>query len=409
MRAILFNLLSVLVITSTANGENWPQFRGPRGDGTSAEKGVPEKWGPKDGIAWKVKLPGPGASSPIVWENRIFLTCFTGKKSKELVRHVLCFDRAKGDLLWKKDYPAPLPENDYESYVLQHGFATSTPITDGERLYVVFGRDGIRCLDFSGKELWHEMAGKAINSFGSGASPFLYGDKLIVNATVEFGAMVALDKQTGKRLWKAPINGDCWSTPRIVELPAGKKELILNGSGAVYGFDPETGKELWYVDSVSGHISTTPLIRDGLIYVMNSSLSGKNVMAIRPGGSGIVTKTHVVWKQPKAGASHTSPLLLKDRLVYFSGQAMGISLKDGSIVQQERLEGIKNAYSSPILVGDRIVLFTREGDGYILDAQKLSVLNQNELGDSSGINASPALSHGRLFIRSNEFLYCIGK
>jgi len=392
-----------------ARAENWPGFRGPRGDGISAEKDFPLKWGVKENIAWKVKLPGPGASSPIVWGNRLFLTCFTGKKAKEIVRHILCYDVKNGDLLWKKSYPAPLPENDYDSYVLQHGFTTSTPTTDGERLYVVFGRDGIRALDLDGKELWREMAGKAYTSFGSGASPFLYKDKLIINSTVELGAMVALDKRTGKRLWKAPINGDCWSTPRAIQTADGKTELLLNGSGAVYGFDPETGKELWLVESLAGHISTTPPTRDGVLYIMTSTLTGKHVTAIRPGGSGDVTKTHVVWKNSKVGASHCSPLLFGDRLYFFSGQAVALNLKDGSVAKQERLEGLKNLYSSPILAGNRIVLFTRSDGAYVLDAKTMEVLAHNEFGDTSGINASPALSDGRLFIRSNTYLYCIGK
>jgi outer membrane protein assembly factor BamB len=225
---------------------------------------------------------------------------------------------------------------------------------------------------------------------------------------VELGSVVALDKKTGKRIWKCPINGDCWSTPRLIDLPGGKKELILNGSGAVYGIDPDSGKELWQVETVSGHISSTPLLQGGLIYVMNSSLAGKHVQAIRPGGRGEATKTHLVWRQPKAGASHCSPLLVGDRFVYFSGQATALSLSDGSILQQERLDGIKNLYASPILVGDKIILFTRDAGGYVLDAKNLAVLAHNDLGDSSAFNASPALSNGRLYIRSNQYLYCIG-
>ncbi|MCI0681972.1 MAG: PQQ-like beta-propeller repeat protein [Gemmataceae bacterium] len=401
-------LLSPALLAPDLRADDWPRFRGPRGNGAAAETTLPVKWGPKDNIAWKVELPGPGSSSPIVVGDRVYVTCFTGKQAAEIVRHVLCFDRAAGKLVWQKSFPAPQPENDYAKHLLQHGFATSTPVSDGERIYVHFGRDGVRAFDVDGKVVWHESVGKIISTFGSGATPLVFGDKLIVNATVELGALVALDKKTGKRRWKTPINGDCWSTPAIAELPGNKQELILNGSGAVYGFDPNDGKELWYVDSLGGHISSTPLIADGLIYVVNSGLNGKLTMAIRPGGMGDVTKTHIVWKQTKVGASHCSPLLLGDRLCWFSTTAVAVGAKDGSILLQKRLEGLFNLYSSPVAAGDTIALFTRSGGSYVLRAADLEVLAENDLGDASGINASPALSKGQLFIRSNRHLYCIG-
>jgi outer membrane protein assembly factor BamB len=396
-----------LLFANPLHAEDWPRFRGPRGNGVSGESTLPIKWGPKENIAWKVELPGPGSSSPIVLGDRVFVTCFTGKLAKDIVRHVMCFDRA-GKLLWKNSYPAPQPEMDYSGHLLQHGFTTSTPCTDGQRLYVYFGRDGVRALDLDGKLLWHESVGRIISSFGSGSSPILFGDKLIVNSTVESGALFALDKHTGKRLWKTPINGDCWSTPAVADLPGGKQELILNGSGAVYGFDPNDGKELWQVLAITGHISSTPIIRDGIVYVSNASMGGKHAMAVRPGGAGDVTKTHIVWKQEKAGASQCSPLLLGERFLWFSGMGSVVSAKDGSTLQQERLEGVTNLYSSPIAAGDTIVLFTRKGTAYVMQAKDLKVLAENDLGDASGINASPALSNGQLFIRSNRYLYCIG-
>jgi hypothetical protein len=400
--------LLLLLLTPSLHAEDWPRFRGPRGDGTSAETVMPQKWGPKENIAWKAELPGHGSSSPIVLGQRVFVTCFTGKMAPEIVRHVMCFERTKGKLLWKNSYPAPQPEMDYTGHLLQHGFTTSTPSTDGERLYVHFGRDGVRAFDLDGKLLWHEIVGKIICTFGSGASMMLLDDKLIVNATVELGALVALDKRTGKRLWKTPINGDCWSTLAVANLPGGKQELILNGSATVYGLDPADGKELWTVESITGHISSTPLIRDGIVYITNASLGGKHAMAIRPGGRGDVTKTHVLWKQEKIGASHCSPLLLGDRLAWFSGTGNAVNVKNGAIEQQKRMEGLFNLYSSPIIAGDTIVLFTRKGGAYVMSAKNLDVLAENDLDDASGINASPALSNGQLFIRSNRYLYCIG-
>jgi outer membrane protein assembly factor BamB len=408
MKSAFVSLVVVPALALSLRADDWTRFRGPRGDGGSSESSLPLKWGPKENIAWKVELPGPGSSSPIVLGQRVFVACFTGKKAEEIVRHVMCFERAAGKLLWKNSYPAPTPEMDYSGHLLQHGFTTSTPITDGERLYVHFGRDGVRAFDLDGKLPWHESVGRIVSSFGSGSSPILLGDKLIVNATVELGALVALDKRTGKRLWKSPINGDCWSTPAVVDLPGGKQELILNGTGFLYGFDPDDGKELWRLESLTGHISSTPLVRDGIIYVTNAGFNGKYVMAVRPGGRGDVSKTHVIWKQEKIGANHCSPVLTGNRLCWFSGQAYAVSVKDGSVLKQERLEGLQNLYSSALAAGDAIVVFTRKGGAHVVRAKDLEVIAYNELGDESVINASPALSNGQLFIRSNRYLYCIG-
>ena len=401
-------LVVLCCLAAPPGADDWPRFRGPNGDGTSPERAVPETWGPAENVAWKVELPGPGASSPVVLGRRVFLTCFTGTSAAELVRHVLCFDRGRGELRWKRSYPAPLPECDYTGQLRQHGFATSTPTTDGACLYVQFGRDGVRALDLDGNLLWHTQIGEYVSTFGSGASPTLVGDRLIVNATVEAAALVALDQRTGQRLWKTRINGDCWSTPAVVDLPGGAREIVLNGSGWVYGFDPADGRELWKVVSLGGHISSSPVIRDGIVYVSNGGTNGPLTMAIRPGGRSDVTKTHVLWTV-KAGASHTSPILVGDRLCWFSGQAVAVNAKDGRLLAKERLDGLNNPYSSPVAAGGKIVLFTRSGAAYVLRATDLHVLARNDLQDDSGIVASPAVSAGQLFIRSNRYLYCLGR
>src|SRR5581483_11658059 len=272
------------------------------------DKAHPLKWGPKENIAWKVELPGPGASSPVVWRDRVFVTAFTGMKASEIVRHVLCFDRKTGKKLWQKDYPAPLPENDYQGQVTQHGMTTSTPATDGQRLYVYFGRGGLHVLDLDGKPLWNADLGDGTVVFGSGSSPLLLGDRVIVNAYTESQKLVALDRATGKVRWKSDINGMCWSTPVVADLGKGKQEIVLNSNAGLVGFDPENGKELWTVDNLAAYNSSTPVVRDGVLYVMNQGQGEKEVLAVRAGGRGNVTKTHVVWTQPMAGASYTSPL-----------------------------------------------------------------------------------------------------
>jgi outer membrane protein assembly factor BamB len=402
-------ILAWLAYTASVQAD-WPGFRGPFGNGAARDEQLPLNWGPKDNLAWKVALPGPGASSPIVHGERVFVTSFTGVKAGEIVRQILCFERKTGRELWRKDYPAPLPENDYSAQVSQHGLSTATPATDGERLYIFFGRGGLHVLDLDGKPVWNADVGENLIVFGSGASPLLLGNKVIVNAGPESRQLMAFDKVTGKQLWKSQINGMCWSTPVVVEPTKGQQEIVLNVGAGLYGYDAEIGKELWSVDLLAVYNSSTPVARDGIVYVMNGGGGDKEVLAVRAGGRGDVTASHVLWTQSKAGASYTSPLIRGDRLFFCSGQAHALRLDNGDIVAKKSLQGLQNMYSSPILAGDKILVFTRYDGAYTLSADdRLEVLAHNELGDDSAFNASPALVDGQIFIRSNRYLYCIGK
>ncbi len=409
MRYRILILVALACVASTTAAD-WPGFRGPHGNGVADEKTLPLRWGPDENVAWKVALPGPGASSPVVWGDRVFVTASTGVKASELVRHVLCFDRKTGKKLWQKSFPAPLPENDLKGQVTQHGFTTSTPATDGQRLYVSFGRGGLHVLDLDGKPLWHADLGEGTIVFGSGSSPLLVGDTVVVNAYTESQQLLAFEKSTGKRMWATPLRGMCWSTPVLAAGPGGKQEIILNQNAGLRGFDAETGKDLWSVDNVPTYNSSTPVVRGGVIYAMNQGMGDREFVAVKAGGRGDVTKTHIVWSQSKAGASYTSPLLAGDRLFYFSGQAFVLRARDGQLVTKKTLQGLKGQYGSPILVGDKILIFARHGGAYVLSADdKLQVLAHNTLGDDSDFNASPALVGGQIFIRSNQYLYCIGK
>lgn len=409
MRYRILILVALACVASTTAAD-WPGFRGPHGNGVADEKTLPLRWGPDENVAWKVALPGPGASSPVVWGDRVFVTASTGVKASELVRHVLCFDRKTGKKLWQKSFPAPLPENDLKGQVTQHGFTTSTPATDGQRLYVSFGRGGLHVLDLDGKPLWHADLGEGTIVFGSGSSPLLVGDTVVVNAYTESQQLLAFEKSTGKRMWATPLRGMCWSTPVLAAGPGGKQEIILNQNAGLRGFDAETGKDLWSVDNVPTYNSSTPVVRGGVIYAMNQGMGDREFVAVKAGGRGDVTKTHIVWSQSKAGASYTSPLLAGDRLFYFSGQAFVLRAHDGQLVTKKTLQGLKGQYGSPILVGDKILIFARHGGAYVLSADdKLQVLAHNTLGDDSDFNASPALVGGQIFIRSNQYLYCIGK
>jgi outer membrane protein assembly factor BamB len=258
-----------------------------------------------------------------------------------------------------------------------------------------------------GKEIWQRELGQELNSFGSGSSPSLYGNLLLVNATVEARALYALNKANGDIVWRAKVPGDCWSTPVVVAAAKGK-EIVLNAADGLHGFDPDSGKELWFCETVGGNVSSTPVVHDDVVYVIGSNFGGRQVLAVRAGGRGDVSKSHVLWQNTKLGASYCSPLVVGDHLFFFSGQATCLNRFTGALLSQKRLDGITQLYSSPLVAGSNIYLFTRSQGAYVLSADtKLTVLAHNDLGDTSAINASPAASDGDLLIRSQEFLYCL--
>ncbi len=404
-----FLIAFTLLLTCSPAHADWLGFRGLAHQGHADAGDYPIRWGPTENVAWKFKLPGPGASSPVVKGERVFVTAFTGTKAKEIVRHLLCLDRKTGKLMWEQKRPAPQPENNYSGHLLQHGFATGTPFIAGARVYVNFCRGGVFAFDLDGKEIWKRELGRYLNSFGSGSSPSMYGKLLLVNQTTEAGALFALDKDTGETVWRAKIPGDCWATPVIAETAKGP-EIVLNGQEGVYGLDAETGKQLWQCETIGGYVSSTPLVAKDVLYIMGSNFGLKATTAIRAGGRGDVTKTHVLWSNSKVGASYCSPLLIGERLFFFSGQATCMNRNTGEVLAQNRLDGISNLYSSPIVTGGKIYLFTRNQGAYVLSADdKMTVLAHNDLGDTSAINASPAASNGDMLIRTQEYLYCLRK
>jgi outer membrane protein assembly factor BamB len=414
-----WSLLLLLLLRGPAWAD-WPAFRGPQGNGTSAERGLPAKWDGAANLLWKTKLPGPGASTPIVWGDRVFVTCYSGYGDgpdtrtgpDQLRRRLLCLERQTGRVLWDRAVAAKLPESEYAGQIRQHGYATSTPVTDGQRVYVFFNRTGVLAFDFAGKELWHTELGKGLNGWGSASSPTLFGNLLLVNATVECRALVALDRASGKEVWRAKVDGDSWSTPVVVELPGGKHEVVLSGHGALFGFDPGTGKELWQCETTVGTTAgSSPVVRGDIVYVMGGGFNDRLFLAVRAGGRGDVTQTHVVWKQTKVGASNCSPVLACDHLIFFSGQATCLRADTGEVVYQERLAGLGAEYASPVVVADgKLFLFTRRGAGHVLAAgPRFEELGRIDLAGTTGFTASPAVSHGQLFVRDREHLYCLGE
>ncbi len=397
---------------------DWSQFRGPGGAGVSDAKGAPLKWSDTDGLAWKAELPGPGASSPVVFGNKIFLTCYTGVQPgrggslDELKRHVLCLDRANGKILWNTPVPADLPE---QSGIREdHGYATSTPVVDAERVYVFFGKSGVFAFDHAGKKLWNTKVGEKLNGWGSAASPVLRKDLVYVNASVESTALVALDKTTGVEKWRARGINESWHAPLVVPGAGGKAEIIAACIQQVQSFDADTGLPLWTCKTGIGwYMCPTPLASEGIIYAIGGR-NPQNALAIKAGGRGDVTGTHLVWKINK-GSNVPTPVLYEGHL-YFAHENLGViycaNARTGDIVYEERLNpNPGQIYASPVVADGKLYYLGRQGRMVVVAAKpKFEVLADNTLENNRGMfNATPTFEGSRLLIRSNRALYAIGK
>lgn len=419
MAAGAMHLFAFSAHAQAVSRDDWPQFRGPFALGRSNLKGVPLTWSDEANIVWKTALPGPGASSPITLGNRVFLTSFTGYAASpddrgemsNLKRHLLCLSLADGKLLWNSATPAELPEQ--ERIREEHGYASSTPVTDGERIYTFYGKSGVYAFDLNGKQLWRTSVGTQLNGWGSATSPVLYKNLLLVNASIECGALVALDKKSGKEVWRADGINDSWHAPVLVNAPDGRTEVVVAMIKKILAFDPENGQPLWHCNTgINWYMCPTPVAEDGIVY----SVGGRNPnggLAVRAGGRGDVTASHVVWKVNK-GTNVPSPIL-HDGHLYFAHENLGVvyclNAKSGEIVYEERLNPSPGQiYASPVLADGRLYFTGRGGRTLVVAASpKFQVLADNTLESNRGVfNASAAIAGGRLLLRSNRFLYCIG-
>ena len=396
---------------------DWPQFRGPKGQGISTDKGVPLTWGPDKNIVWKADLPGAGVSSPIVFGDKIFITCYSGFRvpgqaggsMEQLTRHVACLDRKTGKQLWSKTVPSRLP--DQPTIREDHGYATSTPIADSERVYAFFGKSGVVALDHTGKHLWHADVGDKLNGWGSAAPLALHDDLVLVNASVECDALIALDKGSGKEVWRTPKIQECWHQPMVVEVND-ESEIVMACIQRVFGIDPANGEKLWTCNSEIGwYMVPNPVVHDSTIYLLGGR-SGVTSLAIRAGGCGDVTASHRVWKSNK-GSNVPSPIFHNGH-VYWMNDNNGIAYcaeaKTGRVVYEERVPGAAGVYASPIMAEGRIYYTDRMGKTFVVAAEPTyKLLATNVLGKRINVNASPAVVDGRILMRADSVLYCIGE
>jgi outer membrane protein assembly factor BamB len=400
--------LVVLVFCSTAPcacAADWPNWRGPTGDGHAQESGLPVRWDVKS-IAWKTPLPGKGQSSPVVCGDRIFLTSALGNGKK---RVVLCVDRLTGSVLWQHEAWSGAPEPSHA----MNGWASATCATDGERVVAFFGKGGLHCYALDGKPLWSRDLGAFAGPWGTSACPIIVGDLVIQNCdAVKEAFIVGLDKKTGKTVWQtpraAPERGG-WSTPVLVQ--GDRKELLLNGETKVTAYDPESGKELWWCKSFNGRGEPTVTQGNDLAYVING-LAG-DIYALRPGGSGDVTKTHMAWHTPRKGnRDQPSPIVVGSHLIVadMKGVTTCYDSGTGKVLWKDRLRGAFTA--SPVAAGGLVYFLNEAGETFVIEpGPKMNVVAENALGAAPKevFRASLAPSNGRIFARSQTALYCIGE
>jgi outer membrane protein assembly factor BamB len=403
---VVLLLLGLTSECSSVQAENWPRWRGPNGNAVANAAPLPLHWSAMQNIRWKVPIPGEGFSSPIVWGQRLFLTSALEKGSRRLLHSL---DRATGKILWSRE----IQDDDPERTSSMTGHAAATPVTDGQRVVAFFGNAGVVCYDLLGNRLWHRKLGEFDSELGLASSPVLYRDRVILvcdhdgNRFSTFdSSLIALDLQTGQTRWKTerPDLFRSWSTPILVPASDGKHELIVNGQDQLRAYDPETGKPLWHVDGMTGWVTPSPVFGHGCIF----ATSGRNgpILAVRPGGRGAVTPTHVVWQHASSGPYVCSPVLYGDYLYVHTEQGIlqCYHAQTGKLQYRERLPG--KFWASSVAGDGKVYLTNEAGTTFVVRAgPQFELLAQNALKEDC--LASPALSGGELFLRMEHHLYCI--
>jgi outer membrane protein assembly factor BamB len=505
-------LLSVCTVFSSnlwnEADADWPRFRGPNGTGISSESNpTPVAWSEKENLKWKIPLPGAGVSSPIVVGDRVFVTCYSGYgvnadeaggDISKLVRHLVCVDRATGKTLWERSVPSAEKEDPFSGMgVPQHGYASHTPVSDGSRVYVFFGKSGVIAFDLEGKELWRHSVGTGSDDrrWGSSSSPIVLDQLLVVTAGAESRSMFGLNKENGKELWKLESQklGNVWGTPAIAQAANGK-EIVIGAPAEIWGLDPATGQANWYCRYIeNGDQFNSSVVVDGdTIYAIEGRGGGS--VAVKAGGKDDVSDSKVVWKG-RDSSQFSSPLVYDGRLYYFSRRRLvcldaktqekifdgRLVAMNGEVAPEEPARGgfggpgrggSPNAggnpadgrgpggpggvggrpggegrpgegrqgegrpgegrpgggggfgggrggrggggfggtdYASPVLADGKIYFVARNGEMYVLDAgREFKQLAVNRVTtETEDFSATPAISKGELFVRSNKHLYCV--
>jgi len=421
---------------------DWARFRGPNGSGIPADsEPVPTEWSPSRNVQWRTELPGAGVSSPIVVGNRVFVTCYSGYglnrqepgNIEDLKRHLICVDRNSGKVLWEKTIAATMPEDPYTGMgVPAHGYASHTPVSDGKAVYVFFGKSGALAFDMDGNQKWQTQLGAESDPkrWGSASSPILTDDLLVVTAGPESRAVYGLDVKTGKELWKAESSGlgDVWGTPILTEGKDGRTDIVIGAPYEVWGINSATGKLSWFCEAIpSDSYSSSVVLAQNTIFGITGREGGS--IAIKAGGYGDISESHVLWTG-RDRSRYGTPVIQENRLYYVSsGIATCLDATTGEEVYRARLEGGADAtpaasgfgfgfgrgrggdYSSPVLADGKVFYVAESGVTYVLKAgDQFEQLAANRVTEESeNFAATPAISNGDLFIRSDKALYCISE
>jgi len=407
--------------------DDWPQFRGPGGLGIGIARGLPTEWNATKNVAWKTRLPGPGASSPVVFGGRIFLTSYTGFAVDEnepgnpddLKYHLVCIDRSSGRVLWEKSLKSDGPLPAYKGQITLHGYAASTPAVDADAIYTFFGTTGVIAWKHDGTKLWTTKVGDGTHVWGSANSPLIAGDVIIINASVESKSIVGLDRKTGKELWRQPGMEMTWNSPLLV--PVGtKREAVVSVKNRLKAFDPANGEPLWDCAGIEDYVCPSIVAQNGVVFAIGARKSA--AIAVRAGGKGDVTESHTVWRLDR-GSNVSSPVVFENHLYWADEKGRRVfcaDAKTGKLVYEEALPAIQDTagrgegariYASPVVADGNVFYLNRSGTTFVIKAApSFKLVAQNHIDNDKGrFNASPAVHKNQLLIRSDETLYCIGK
>ncbi len=393
-----------MVAVEGAGASYWPRWRGPSGQGIVSDTGYPDRWSDTENVVWRTVIEGSGNSSPIVWQDRIFLTA--GRNGGRDL-HVLAHSREDGSLLWETNVAPGNPERVHQ----KNGPASATPATDGERVYVSLGSRGLVALDLEGNLLWHTEVGRIDNYHGPAGSPLLHGDHLFIYQDQRpEGFVAAYETATGAEVWRTAREATVgWGTPVMIRA-GDRNELIVSSSRSVHSYDPATGAELWRCDGNNFEVIPTPVVEAGLVFC-TSGRAGPT-LAIRPGGSGDVTGTHLAWTTARGSPFVPSPLAYDGRLYTINDMASIVTAfraATGEVLWQGRLgRAIREGFSaSPIYVDGKVFFTNDDGITFVLRASdEFDLLHTNDIGART--LASPALVDGYWYIRTEDELIAIG-
>ena len=422
-----FILVSVLTGSLWAV-ESWPQFRGPGGLATAPEGArIPLVWGDKENLKWKTAMPGPGSSSPVFTGKRLFVTCYTGYgtsreevgSARDLGRMLVCLDRSDGRVLWKKSIDLANPEDPYRGYLMEHGYASSTPATDGKNVFVFTGKSGLHAFTVEGKLRWSKLVGDRSSNrrWGSAASPVLYRNLVIINAADEARCLIAFDKDSGDEKWRYQSKELelAFGTPQITSAGDGSDELVLSIPHELFALDPATGKRKWLARTrVPGNVSPSVVITDDMICAFGG-YPRKMSIGLKRGGSGDVTG-NLQWDS-KVTTYVPTPLAYGKNLYWVndSAEAICMDIATGKVISKRTVAGIERSkrfsfYASMVRVGERLYAVSRHNGTFVFEANPgMKQIAQNWFDDRSDFSGTPALAKDGLYLRSGKFVYSIAE